>query len=126
MLQDPVNFVDPDGQIFIKLSKKFFEQVFPSATGKDARVKIFDKQGNDKGVKVFKDGRVVKKKNAGDIPQSVVDKARKLIPVVLVFFGDLFDPFGAIGGELDGSEDFDFNENGIPDWQEQFNNMRCQ
>ena len=128
---DPVNLLDSKGMFadrvvknLIKVTKKFYLKILPPVPGKDRRGKFVDKKGNDKGAKVFKDGRVVGR-NANKIPQGVINKAKNLIPGILVFIGDLVDPFESISGELDGSEDFDLDGNGIPDWQEEYNRRIC-
>jgi RHS repeat-associated protein len=128
---DPVNLFDSRGMFadrviknLIKVTNKYYLKILPPVPGKERRGKFTDKKGNDKGAKVFRDGRVVGR-NANKIPQGVIDKAKNLVPGVLVFLGDLVDPFDAISGELDGSEDFDLDGNGIPDWQDEFNGRIC-
>jgi hypothetical protein len=92
-----LDWVDPMGLSaagkLIQLSKKLYGKVMRPAAGKDARVKIYDKKGSYKNVKVYKDGRT----NPPDakLPKKVIDKAKNLLPVILAFIVDLFDPLDA-------------------------------
>jgi len=117
---DPVNFFDPDGlmaQKLIKLSKKLYGKVMRPAAGKDARVKIYDKQGNYQGVKVFKDGRV--EPPGANLPNDVIEIAKNLLPTALLAISDFLDPFDA---EALANPEEDADGNGVPDYLEKYSN----
>jgi RHS repeat-associated protein len=117
---NPVNFIDPDGlmaQKLIKLSKKLYGKILPRAAGKDPRVKIYDKHGNYKEAKVFKDGRV--EPPGAKLPKGVIEKAKDLLPAALLFMGELLDPFDA---EALANPEEDADNNGIPDYLENSSN----
>jgi RHS repeat-associated protein len=103
---DPVNYIDPEGLspagAFIKLSKKLYGKVMRPAAGKDARVKIYDKNGNYQNAKVFKDGRV--SPDGAKLPKGVIDKAKNLLTGAAILGLESLNPFDAISGEL-GADD---------------------
>jgi len=146
VLQDPVNLFDPEGLSpigwLVNLTNSGWKKV------KSLNSKAAAERARRQGLNVMAKNKQIARsieRGANKGGKIIKHKGHKLISGAtgrphyqtkgrgghtfyggaLAILGGLFDPFDAISGELDGSEDDDNDGNGIPDWQEEFERNRC-